>query len=294
MCVDYKAIECLRQVVESQGFEKAGDVLGLTQSAVSQKIKRLEQTYNSVLLIREKPLRLTDLGKKLNMHFVKVQLMEQALVKETQGENSVQYLPVGINDDSLATWFIDVISHFAHHKHRRLQCKIADQSQTRDLLKKGEVIAALSDVGSTVAGGQSIYLGAMDYILVASPVFISRYLGDTFIPADILKVPSLIFDENDQLWSNYQKQILLLPESVSQCHWLPSAQGFVQMLLSHTVCALVPRIQVESELNEGKLIEMFPHKVLKVPLYWHWCGLDSELLDDLTEAVVKQANISLN
>ena len=62
--MDYKAIECLRQVVESQGFEKAGEVLGLTQSAVSQKIKRLEQAYNSVLLIREKPLRLTDLGKK--------------------------------------------------------------------------------------------------------------------------------------------------------------------------------------------------------------------------------------
>ncbi len=292
--MDYKAIECLRQVVESQGFEKAGEVLGLTQSAVSQKIKRLEQAYSSVLLIREKPLRLTDLGKKLNIHFVKVQLMEQALVKETHGENSVQFLPIGINDDSLATWFIDVISHFAQHKNRRLQCKIADQSQTRDLLKKGEVIAALSDVGSTVAGGQSIYLGAMDYILVASPDFICRYLGENFTSADILKVPSLIFDENDQLWSSYQKQVLLLQENVSQCHWLPSAQGFVQMLLSHTVCALVPSIQVERELNEGKLVELFPTKVLKVPLYWHWSGLDSGLLDELTEVVVRQAKMRLS
>ncbi len=292
--MDYKAIECLRQVVESQGFEKAGDVLGLTQSAVSQKIKRLEQSYNSVLLIREKPLRLTDLGKKLNMHFIKVQLMEQALVKEAYGEQGLQCLPIAINNDSLATWFIDVITGFAQGRHIRLQCKVADQSLTRELLKKGEVVAAISDVGASVTGGQSVYLGAMDYILVASPEFIQRYLHEGFVETDILNVPTLMFDENDQLWANYQKQVLLLQSRVKYCHWLPSSQGFVQMLLSHSVCALVPRIQVEQELSEGHLIELFPDKVLKVPLYWHWSGLDSSLLNELTEAVVRQAYISLN
>ena len=292
--MDYKAIECLRQVVESQGFEKAGEALGLTQSAVSQKIKRLEQSYSCVLLIREKPLRLTDFGKKLNMHFLKVQLMEQALVKETQAGGSLQCLPIAINNDSLATWFIAVISQFSQHENRRLQCKVADQSQTRNLLKKGEVVAALSDVGSSVAEGQSVYLGVMDYILVASPEFIASYLGSVFTVTDISKVPALIFDENDQLWSSYQQQVLQLENSTNQCHWLPSSQGFVQMLLSHSVCALVPKIQVEQELNEGLLVELFPSKVLKVPLYWHWCGLDSDLLNELTEAVVRQANISLS
>lgn len=292
--MDYKAIECLRQVVESQGFEKAGEVLGLTQSAVSQKIKRLEQSYNSVLLIRDKPLRLTSLGKKLNMHFIKVQLMEQALVKETQGDNSLQCLPIAINNDSLATWFIGVIRQFSQDKNHRIQCKVADQSQTRDLLKKGEVVAVLSDTGSSVAGGQSIYLGAMDYILVASPIFKKTFLRPDYSEMDIASVPTLIFDENDQLWSSYRKQILGIQIIGTPSHWLPSTQGFVEMLLSHTVCALVPRIQVEQELNSGRLIELFPAKVLKVPLYWHWCGLDSDLLNALTEMVIKQATLKLN
>lgn len=291
--MDYKAIECLRQVVESQGFEKAGEILGLTQSAVSQKIKRLEQSYNNVLLIREKPLRLTDLGKKLNMHFIKVQLMEQALVQGSNGDKSLQCLPIAINNDSLATWFIEVISQFSKGQNRRLQTKVADQSQTRDLIKKGEVVAALSDVGSIVAGGQSLYLGAMEYILVASPEFIKRYLSADYREKDIHNVPALIYDENDQLWSSYQHKVLGLQEHAGPSHWLPSTQGFVHMLLSHSVCALVPRIQVKQELAEARLVELFPNKVLKVPLYWHWCGLDSDLLNELTEAVVDQARLNL-
>ncbi|KJZ16272.1 hypothetical protein TW85_00390 [Marinomonas sp. S3726] len=291
--MDYKAIECLRQVVESQGFEKAGEALGLTQSAVSQKIKRLEQSYNSVLLIREKPLRLTDLGKKLNMHFIKVQLMEQALIQESYGDKSLQCLPIAINNDSLATWFIEVISDFSKEKSRRLQTKVADQSQTRDLLKKGEVVAALSDVGSCVAGGQSLYLGTMEYILAASPEFVHQYLGEKYSPKDIHHVPALIFDESDQLWSSYQNEVLGLKEHAGPSHWLPSTQGFVHMLLSHSVCALVPRIQVKQELKDKSLVELFPNKVLKVPLYWHWCGLDSDILNELTDTVVKQAGMSL-
>jgi LysR family transcriptional regulator (chromosome initiation inhibitor) len=65
------------------------------------------------------------------------------------------------------------------------------------------------------------------------------------------------------------------------------------MLLSHSVCALVPRIQVKQELKDKRLVELFPNKVLKVPLYWHWCGLDSDILNELTDTVVKQAGMSL-
>lgn len=291
--MDYKAIECLRQVVESQGFEKAGEILGLTQSAVSQKIKRLEQSYSSVLLIREKPLRLTDLGKKLNMHFIKVQLMEQALLQDSNNEKNLQCLPIAINNDSLATWFIEVISQFSKGKNRRLQTKVADQSKTRDLLKKGEVVAVLSDVGSSIAGGQSLYLGVMEYTLVASPEFIEHYLRADYREKDIHNVPVLIFDENDQLWSSYQHQVLGLEDNAGPSHWLPSTQGFVHMLLNHSVCALVPRIQVKQALADARLVELFPKKVLKVPLYWHSCGLDSHLLNELTETVVDQARLNL-
>ena len=107
-------------------------------------------------------------------------------------------------------------------------------------------------------------------------------------------MPALIFDETDQLWPSYQRDILGIEVGASPSHWLPSSHGFVEMLLSHTVCALVPRIQVKQELKEGALLDLFPDKVLKVPLYWHWCGLESELLDELTTAVIAQANHCLN
>lgn len=292
--MDYKAIACLRQVVDSQSFEKAGEVLGLTQSAVSQKVKKLEVEYGAPLLLRERPLCLTDIGKNLVAHLIKVELMEQRILSETKQESSIRRVPIAVNHDSLATWFMSVLKIFSTNKDTRIQLKTADEGQTRNLLQKGEVVACISDVGTPVAGGDAVFLGYLEYVLVASPTYIKEYLHSSITPQTVANAPGLLFDGYDQLWRRCQAEILETELSIQQCHWLPSSYGFVEMLLAGTVCAPAPRMQVQQELECGDLVELFPNKSISIPLYWHWYKLDSLPLDRLTFLVKEKAKQSLN
>ncbi|MBF3116153.1 LysR family transcriptional regulator, partial [Pseudomonas aeruginosa] len=57
---DYKLLAALAAVVEQGGFERAAQALGLSQSAVSQRIKLLEARVGQPVLVRETPPHPTD------------------------------------------------------------------------------------------------------------------------------------------------------------------------------------------------------------------------------------------
>lgn len=50
--LDYKLLEALAVVVDQGGFERGAHYLGLTQSAVSQRIKLLEARLGQPVLVR--------------------------------------------------------------------------------------------------------------------------------------------------------------------------------------------------------------------------------------------------
>ena len=54
---DYQAIAALAAVVHTGSFDKAAQQLGVTASAISQRIKLLEERMGSVLVVRAQPLR---------------------------------------------------------------------------------------------------------------------------------------------------------------------------------------------------------------------------------------------
>jgi len=73
--LDYKLLHALAIVVECDGFERAGDVLGLSQSAVSQRIKALEVRLGQPVLIRSPHLAPTPAGQRLLTHYQQVYLL---------------------------------------------------------------------------------------------------------------------------------------------------------------------------------------------------------------------------
>ena len=57
---DYKLIEALAMVVREGGFENAARALHITQSAVSQRVKMLEELTGQVLIARTTPPQATS------------------------------------------------------------------------------------------------------------------------------------------------------------------------------------------------------------------------------------------
>ena len=74
--IDYQAVAALSAVIETQSFQKAAEKLFVTQSAVSQRIKSLENFYGKPVLIRSLPYRPTHLGTALLEHFRRTMLLK--------------------------------------------------------------------------------------------------------------------------------------------------------------------------------------------------------------------------
>ncbi|MEM7418282.1 MAG: ArgP/LysG family DNA-binding transcriptional regulator [Pseudomonadota bacterium] len=284
--LDYDALRCFHEVLRYGGFEKGAQALSLTQSAVSQKIKRLEQSVGGPVLVRTKPLRPTPLGNELLAHIQKVSVLEEALNIQSGLTASAAPLSVAVNNDVLATWFSQVLAMFSETRANPVHIVNADQTQTRDILQQGRVMACISQTGTPVTGGQSLRLGTMKYQLYASPRFIECYLSKGIDAEAVMQTPGLLYDEYDvTLLTDYQRECLNMAPSFTTCHWYPSSHGFVKMALDGVVWALLPTLQVTQEVNEGSLVSLFPDKELGVPLFWHWITLDSAALGDLTKAV---------
>ena len=284
--MDYKALTSLHAVLKFQSFDKAAQYLNLTQSAVSQNIKRLEQECGQPLLIRARPVVATPLGEQLLAHFNKVIMLEEGLRESIEGHQTNQPISIAVNNDVLATWFTHVVKDFSAMDNTKLQIKAADQNQTRALLQTGQVVACLSQIGTPVAGGDSVFLGNMHYELVATPSFIEDYLKGDLSAESILQSPSLIYDEHDELWPRYQNECLETSVNFNNSHWYPSSHGFVELVMGGTVCALVPSVQIKEKIKSKKLVSLLPNKRLALPLYWHWYKLNSPVLDRLTKVII--------
>ncbi|MFQ3185520.1 ArgP/LysG family DNA-binding transcriptional regulator [Marinomonas primoryensis] len=284
--MDYKALTSLHAVLKFQSFDKAAQYLNLTQSAVSQNIKRLEQECGQPLLIRARPVVATALGEQLLAHFNKVTMLEEGLRESIEGNQAHQPISIAVNNDTLATWFIQVVSDFSALDDTKLHIKAADQNQTRALLQTGQVVACLSQIGTPVAGGGSVFLGYMNYELVATPGFIEEHLKGDLSAESILQSPALIYDEHDELWPRYQNECLETSVNLNNSHWYPSSHGFVELVMGGTVCALVPSVQIKEKIKSKKLVSLLPNKRLALPLYWHWYKLNSPVLDRLTKVII--------
>jgi len=78
--LDYKLIEALALVIDEGGFERASASLCITQSAVSQRIRLLEEVCGQILLIRSSPPEPTPVGRNLLKHYRQVKLLEENLL----------------------------------------------------------------------------------------------------------------------------------------------------------------------------------------------------------------------
>lgn len=65
-------LETLLTISKTMSFRKAGEILNLTQPAVSAQIKSLEDEFGTILIDRNQPVTLTDSGKLFLEHAEKI------------------------------------------------------------------------------------------------------------------------------------------------------------------------------------------------------------------------------
>lgn len=283
---DYKLLLALAAVVEQGGFERAAQVLGLSQSAVSQRIKLLEARVGQPVLQRSTPPQATPLGRRLLNHVQQVRWLERDLrrvVPALADSQQPERLRIALNADSLATWWAPAVADFCAQQQVLLELVVEDQQVGLKRMRAGEVAACLCAAERPVAGARSLALGSMRYLALVSPAFMARYFADGVQRTRLAQVPAIVFGPDDQLQHRYLAALGV--HGHFNHHLCPSSEGFVQLALAGLGWGLVPELQVRELLAGGELVELLPGQFIDVPLYWHYWRQGGALLDGLTAAL---------
>ena len=296
--LDYAGLEALAAVVREGSFERAAQRLHVTPSAISQRIKLLEERAGQVLVLRGQPCTGTEAGRRLCLHVEQVALLENDLRRKNpelmpEGQATLPLLKLAVNADSLSTWFMDAMAAFTQNGNELLDISIDDQDHTAKRLKAGEVMAAVTATGTAIAGCNTWPLGRMRYMAVASPTFIARHLQDApgnITPQAVARAPMMCYGRQDNLQDQWLHEQGADGRRNTARHFLPSNQGYTRALELGMGWGMHPVQMIQSELASGQLIELIPCRPLYTPMYWCHTRSAQNSLQRLTDCVIEAAS----
>jgi LysR family transcriptional regulator, chromosome initiation inhibitor len=290
MKLDSKQCEAFLAVVEAGSFEQAAGRLHLTPSAVSLRVRSLEERLGQPLVVRGRPCRATRTGQQVLQHLRRTRLMEDDLLTALAGEAAAA-LPVAlaVNADSLATWLLPALADLLAREQLLLDLIVDDQRHTHALLEGGLASACVSAEPQAMRGCTAEPLGAMRYRLVAAPAFAERWFKRGFTRAAARRAPAVVFNRKDRLHADALQREFGLPPEAYPCHHVPAAEPFMTAIRLGLGYGMLPELQYGDALARGELIEVWPGAMTDVALYWHRWTLQPPRLDRLSSAAVAAA-----
>ena len=292
MELDLAQLRSLRAAVDGGTLEAAARELHITPSAVSQRLKALEQSAGQLLLVRSRPVRITEPGRALLTLARQLDLLTTDAVRDIAPERAgPAVLPVAVNADSLSTWLLPALAPL-HADGVRLDLHRADQDATAVLLREGRVAAAVTGAAAPVGGCSSTRLGVMRYRPVATPAFVDRWFADGVTGTALGRAPVVHYDAEDDLqrrWLRRRARGRADPPG----HRIPSTEGFCHAVRLGFGWGMLSELQLADRGLRAAVVLLEPDAVVDVPLHWQRWKVGSPTLDRLSELVLTGARQAL-
>ncbi|GHD40918.1 LysR family transcriptional regulator ArgP [Mycetocola manganoxydans] len=286
--MDLSQLQALRAAVDTGTFEAAARALHVTPSAISQRIRALENAVGGLLLRRTKPIEATALGATyLKLARQIASLTADAAAEAAHGTGGEwPAVSLAINGDSLATWALPALAPLANEItfdiHRE------DQDHSAELLRDGTVMAAITTQSTPVQGCTSAALGIMHYRPVASPAFVTRWFAGGVSAVTLAAAPVVVFDVKDDIQHRYLRSFSRARLAPPQ-HFVPVSADFAEAVRLGFGWALLPDQQSKGLLESGDLVELDAGQTVDVALYWQQWALRTRALDRVAEAMAVAA-----
>lgn len=281
-------LRALVAVVDHGTFDAAASALHVTPSAVSQRIRGLEDAAGAVLVQRTRPVRPTDRGSAVlrqarQLLHLADETAQQLLAPDVSVAGRVR-IPIVVNADSIATWFADALTVIGTGGRVELEVRRDDEHVTADLLRSGEVMAAVTTEPTPVQGCSARRLGTMTYRAKASRAFARRWFRDGADAAGLAVAPIVQFDRKDRMQSGLLDR--LGSTRTAPQTFVPDSTQFVAAVRAGVGWGMVPDLQDP----RNNLVTLDPRWTTAVTLHWQAWRVASEALDDVTAAVVDAAS----
>jgi len=284
--LDPAQLAALAAIHRRGSFEGAAAVLGVTPSAISQRLKALEDRVGCLLIRRGSPCTATAPGLRLIRHHDEVAALEATVAQDLRiGGAGPVTLRLAVNADSLATW---VIPALAAVDGLLFDLVIDDQAHSQDWLRRGEVAAAVTSHPGPLQGCETVPLGRLRYHATASPVFVARWMPKGADRAAMSHAPGLTFSDKDTLQGDWLRQTFGR-QIVFPTHRIASSHGFIDAALAGLGWGMNPAPLVADHMAAGRLVELVPGTALDVPLYWQFTRQSAPVLAPVTRAMKTEA-----
>ncbi|WP_022706812.1 LysR family transcriptional regulator ArgP [Paracoccus zeaxanthinifaciens] len=280
---DYPALAALAEILRRGSFDAAAAALGVTPSAISQRIRNLEERAGTALIDRGPPLQATEAGARLAAHLENVRLMESAL-----DDRTVPQIRIALNADSLAGWAMPAL----RHAPGLLEIVIDDQDHAADWLRRGLVMAALTTAGRPLPGCDAVFLGHMRYRATASPGFVAAHFAGGLDADSMAAAPSLSFNTKDALQDQWARQKLGRAVSLPLVR-IPATEPFAHATRLGIGWGMNPEALIADDLATGRLVDLDPDLPIDVPLHWQVNRMMAGVLKPLGDAMKKAAGKAL-
>ena len=288
MNIDGQQLAAFAAVIEQGSFDAAAARLHVTPSAISQRIKALEQRVGQVLVVREKPCSATAAGVPLLRLAAQTVLLEAEALADMGVVGDASRIALAVNADSMATWFTGVLAAL---DGVFFDIRIEDQDHSTRLLREGVVMGAVTTEPTAVPGCRVQPLGVMRYLPVGSKAYLKRYLPDGFTARAVAEAPSLAWNRDDALQDMLVRKAFRRNIARPQ-HFVPTAEGFGAAVLAGIGWGMFPQSLAEPHLVRRSFVRV-SDVYLDVPLYWQCWKLDSPMVGRITEAVRSAAAADL-
>ncbi|MBP2368774.1 LysR family transcriptional regulator ArgP [Pseudonocardia parietis] len=289
---DRDRLATLSAVVEQGSFEGAADALGITPSAVSQRIKALERQSRHVLVRRSRPCAATEAGQVLLRLARQIAVLEDSVSRnlgDGGGDATGVHLPIAVNADSVTHWFLRAVVPLAARHGVRLDLHVDDEEHTAALLREGAVLGAVTTSAAAVQGCAVRPIGATRYRPVAARAIHDRWFAGRD-PAEAFPVaPRVDFGPKDRLQTRFVRRITHRP-CTGPAHRVPAADGYHDAVRAGLGWGMFTDAPARAAADSGRIVLLDAVRYLDVPLYWQHWKLSTPVLDALTDAVQEVAS----
>jgi LysR family transcriptional regulator, chromosome initiation inhibitor len=286
MDLDLAQLRALDATVTAGTLDGAARALHLTPSAISQRLKALEAATGRVLLVRSKPVRVTESGQPVLRLARQLALLTADAGRELADAGPVT-LPIALNADSMATWVLPALAPLAGEHvfdlHR------ADEEDTATLLREGRVTAAVTSAADPVPGCTVTRLGSMRYRPLATAAFTARWFPDGVSAEALERAPVVVFDRRDDLQHRYLRRRDVDP-AAPPVHHVPASADHLNAVRLGFGWGMVPAQQEPP----GGLVELDAGGAVDVVLHWQQWKLRSPTLDRVADALLTAARTALD
>jgi DNA-binding transcriptional LysR family regulator len=258
-------LETLITISKTMSFRKAGELLNLTQPAVSAQIKSLEDEFKTVLVDRNHPVTLTDSGKVFLEHAIKImQIVEDLKARLADLEQTPQgHIVVGTTT-SIAMQILPRVLAYFQNQYPRIKTTILSMNSTQ--------------IMSSVENG-TVDIG-IGYLIEKSPNLVTSVLYyDTF---ELVVSPQHPLADKDHLSFEELRDVPLItmtPETVARVFMdqtfsrlgirpkivmeLSSSEEVKRMAELNMGAAIVSKLSVTEEVKRGTL-KIIPVRELEI------------------------------